>query len=180
MKLRLYVLVQSMFMSAYYNTTQYYTVLAFITSAWSTTRAESEAWAVARVEDGVVALREGRNEIIYTTIKIVRLSVTVGVADWAWSTLTSLNVFVPNSQERHVRSKVIITRDKKRAVHCHHPPRQRRNGLFCCMTHCSMLAANNIIQQQTGPFRRCRVISVPCVQFTFGKTSLALVVCFVP
>jgi len=43
-------------------------------------------------------------------------------------------------------------------------------------TKWNALAANNVIQQQMGPFRRCRgVISAACVWFMFGKTSLALV-----
>jgi len=64
---------------------------------------------------------------------------------------------------------------QKRAVHSHHP-RQRQYGLFCCITHCNTLAANNVIQQQTGPFRRCRVvISATCLRFMDCKTSLALV-----
>ena len=38
-----------------------------------------------------------------------------------------------------------------------------------------MLAANNVMQQQTGPFCRCRkVISAACVGFMFGKKSSAL------
>jgi len=38
------------------------------------------------------------------------------------------------------------------------------------------LAANNVRQQRTGPFRRCRgMISGACVWSMFGKTSLALV-----
>jgi len=55
-------------------------------------------------------------------------------------------------------------------------------------THCALpsppaatewnaLPGNNVMQQQTGPFRRCRgrLISAACVRFMFGKTSLALV-----
>jgi len=40
-----------------------------------------------------------------------------------------------------------------------------------------MLVANNVMQQQTAPFRRCGegVISVACVRFMFRKTSLARV-----
>jgi len=58
-------------------------------------------------------------------------------------------------------------------------PRQRRNGPFCCMTHWNVLAANNVMQQQTGPFCYCGggLISAVCVWFIFGKTSLALVIC---
>jgi len=54
--------------------------------------------------------------------------------------------------------------------------------------HGNALAANNVMQQQTEPFRRCRgvmgvqrqrgrsVIYVPaCVRVMIGKTSLALV-----
>jgi len=44
---------------------------------------------------------------------------------------------------------------QKRAVHPR-DPRQRTNGPFCCMTHCNALAANNVTQKQTGPFRHCR------------------------
>ena len=44
-------------------------------------------------------------------------------------------------------------------------------------TEWNALAANNVTQHQTGPFRRCGggVISAACVRFVFGKTSLALV-----
>jgi len=74
------------------------------------------------------------------------------------------------------RSKSKITRDKKRAVHSHHP-RRRTNGPFCCMTHCDALAATNITQQQTRSLRRCcmGVISAACVRLMFDKTSLAFV-----
>jgi len=58
-----------------------------------------------------------------------------------------LNGFAPNSQGRrvwslarmslNVKSKVKVTRDEKRAVHSHHP-RQRRNGLVCCMQRVTM------------------------------------------
>jgi len=42
------------------------------------------------------------------------------------------------------------------------------------MTHCNAVAANNVTQQQMGPFRRCRgVMSAACVWYMFGKTSLA-------
>jgi len=57
--------------------------------------------------------------------------------------------------------------------------------------HYNVLAVNNVMQQQTGPFRRCvGVIGVhrqrgrgviyvaACVRFVFGKTSLALVAIF--
>ena len=50
------------------------------------------------------------------------------------------------------RSKVKVTRDKKVR---YENSRQWRNGPFCCMTHCNTLSANNIMQQQMGPFRRC-------------------------
>ena len=41
-------------------------------------------------------------------------------------------------------------------------------------TEWNTLAANNVTQQQTGPFRRCGVISAACVRSMFGKTSLDL------
>jgi len=44
------------------------------------------------------------------------------------------------------RSKVKVTRNKKRTVHCHHPP---------TATEWNALAANNVAHQQTAPFRRC-------------------------
>ena len=98
-----------------------------------------------------------------------------------------LNGFAPISEERrvwslaraslNVKSKVRGQghQGQKRAAYSHHP-RQRRNGPFCCMTHCNALAANNFMQQQTGPSRRCRaVILAACVRFKFRKTSLAVV-----
>ena len=57
--------------------------------------------------------------------------------------------------------------------------------------HSNALAASNVIQQQTGPLRRCRGVRggdgrectdildvtyvAACVRFMFGKTSLAVV-----
>jgi len=68
----------------------------------------------------------------------------------------------------NVKVKVKVTRDKKCAVHSHHP---------LAATEWNALAANDVTQQQTGPFHRCRrVISGACMQFMFGKTPLALVV----
>ena len=59
-----------------------------------------------------------------------------------------------------------------------HSPEQQ-SGPFCCMTHYKALTANNVRQQQMGPFCRCReVISPACVRFMFGKTSLAVVLLF--
>jgi len=95
-----------------------------------------------------------------------------------------LHGFAPNSQARRVWSlartslnvKVKGQGTKKHAMHSHQPPapRQRMNGPFCCMTHCNALAANNVTQQQMGPFRRCqKVIPSAFVWFMFGKTSLA-------
>ena len=66
----------------------------------------------------------------------------------AW---TSLNV------------KVIGHQGQKCTVHSHHP---------LAATEWNALAANNGIQQQTGPFcRRQGVISAACMHFVFGKTS---------
>jgi len=96
-----------------------------------------------------------------------------------------LNGFAPNSQGdvfglslgrvSMSRSKVKVTRDKK-TRYALPSPLQRTNGLFCCMTHYA-LAANNVTQQQTGPFHRCRgwVISAACLRFLFDKRSLARV-----
>jgi len=55
---------------------------------------------------------------------------------------------------------------------------QGQKNALCTPAACERyaLAANNVTQQRTGPFRRCRgVISAACVRFMFGKTSLALV-----
>jgi len=58
------------------------------------------------------------------------------------------------------------------------PSSERRNGPFCCMTHCKAFAANNVMQQQTGlyvPSLPRKVISAACMWIMFGKTSLGLV-----
>jgi len=45
--------------------------------------------------------------------------------------------------------------------------------------HRNALTANNVIQQQTGPLRRCMGVAVcGCVRFMFGKTSLATSIYF--
>ena len=85
------------------------------------------------------------------------------------------DVFGPSSVARtslNVKVKGQGHQGQKRAAYSHHP-RQRLNGPFCCMTHCNALAANNVMQQQTRQFRRCRgVISAACVRFMFGKRPL--------
>jgi len=51
------------------------------------------------------------------------------------------------------------------------------------VTKWNALAANNVMQQQTGPFRCCwgGVISAACVQSVFGKTALLpFLVCLQP
>ena len=59
------------------------------------------------------------------------------------------------------------TRDKKCSVHCHHPP---------AVIEWNALAAINMMQQQMGPFCRCRgMIPAACVWFMFSKTSSILV-----
>jgi len=56
-----------------------------------------------------------------------------------------------------------------------------RQGQISCLLkmHCNALAANNVIQQQTGPFCRCSTVDGSsqrgCLWFVFAKTSLALV-----
>jgi len=48
------------------------------------------------------------------------------------------------------------------------------------VTEWTALAANNVMQQQTGPFCHWRGVTLAtCVQFMFGKTSLALVLYWV-
>ena len=58
--------------------------------------------------------------------------------------------------------------------------------------HCNALAANNVMQQQTGRFCHCCggdgvhrqrersviYVAAACVRFMFGKTSLASSLCF--
>jgi len=45
------------------------------------------------------------------------------------------------------RSKVKVTRDKKHAVHSHHP---------LAATEWNALTANNVMQQQTAPLCHCQ------------------------
>jgi len=90
-----------------------------------------------------------------------------GTAERICAKFISKTCLVPRSEEfecQGQRSKVNVTRDKN-ALCTPITPRQRRNG-----------TANNVMQQQTGPLRRCRgMISAAYVRFLFGKTSLALV-----
>jgi len=64
-----------------------------------------------------------------------------------------LNGFAPNSQGRHIWSlictslNVKVTRHKKHTVHSNHP---------LSATEWNVLAVNNIIRQQMGPFHHCR------------------------
>ena len=64
------------------------------------------------------------------------------------------------------RSKVKVTRDKKRAVHAHHPSSVRMVRARCKRPHA---AADGTIPSLPG------VISAACVWFMFGRTSSAAV-----
>jgi len=65
------------------------------------------------------------------------------------------------------RSKVEVTRDKKRTVHSHHPRQQWDEMRSLQITSCS--------SRQDHSNAVWGVISVAYVLFIFGKTSLALV-----
>jgi len=69
------------------------------------------------------------------------------------------------------RSKIKVIRNKKHAVHSHYP-QQRRNGTsWLQTTSCSSRWHHSVAAGG--------VISVACMRFMFGKTSLALVlICF--
>jgi len=68
------------------------------------------------------------------------------------------------------KSKVKVTRDKKTHLALTSP---------LVAYEWYALAANNVRQQRTAPFRPCQgVISGACVRCMFGKTSLALVFFF--
>ena len=78
---------------------------------------------------------------------------------------------VPRSDEfecQGQRSKVKVTRDKKRAVHSHHPGSLRMVRARCKRPHA---AADRTISLLPGP----GVISAACVWFMFGRTSSAVV-----
>jgi len=63
-----------------------------------------------------------------------------GTAEQICAKFTGKTCFVPLSDKfecQGQRSKVKVTRDKKRAVHSHHPW-QWRNGPVCCMQHVTM------------------------------------------
>jgi len=89
-----------------------------------------------------------------------RAAITLGIGPhssffclWIKYVREPLNGFAPNSL------KVKVTRcdqDQKNALCTPIIPRQRWNGPFCYMMHCSILAANNVMQQQMQPFCRCR------------------------
>jgi len=73
-----------------------------------------------------------------------------GTAERICAKFTEKTCLVPHSDEfqcQGQRSKVKVTRDKKRAVHSHHSP---------AATEWNTLAANDVTQQKTGQFRRCR------------------------
>jgi len=81
-----------------------------------------------------------------------------GTAKRICAKFTGRKCFVPRSKFLNAKVKAQRSRPPGTKTRCalpSPPPRQRRNGPFCCMTHCNALAANNVMQQQTGPFRRC-------------------------
>ena len=89
-----------------------------------------------------------------------------------------LDGFAPYSRGRRVQSLTRTSlnvkvkgkghQGQKRSVHSYHPP---------AVTEWNTLAANNTsCRRKTGQFRHYQgVISVTCMQFMFGKTSLALI-----
>jgi len=82
---------------------------------------------------------------------------------------TGKTCFVPHSEEfecQGERSKVKVTRDKN-ALSTLITPRQHANGMCCCKQHAA--AADGTIPSLPGDNFGA------CVQFMFGKTSLALV-----
>ena len=93
-----------------------------------------------------------------------------------------LNGFAPNSQRRRVWSLARTSLNVK-VKGQGHQGQQTRCALPSppAATEWNALAANNVMQQQSEPLRRCReVISEVCVRFTcIGKTSLALVYCLI-
>jgi len=92
-----------------------------------------------------------------------------------------LNGFTPNSHGRRVWS-VARTSLNVKVKGQGHQGQQTRCALPSppAATEWNALAANNVMQQQSEPLRRCReVISAGCVRFMFGKTSLALVYCLI-
>jgi len=66
------------------------------------------------------------------------------------------------------RSKVKVTRDKKRAVHSHNPRQQQNGTCLLQITSCSSRRHHSVAAGR-------RVISAACVRFMFRKTSLARV-----
>jgi len=82
--------------------------------------------------------------------------------------LEPLNGYAPNSHER----RLVPRWDE---FECQGHERQISSPL---KMHCHALAANNVMQQQMGPFRSWRggdgSVQRGCVRFMFGKTSLAL------
>jgi len=80
--------------------------------------------------------------------------------EWICAKFTGKTCVVPQS-----RSKIKVTRDEN-ALYSHHSP---------AATEWNALTTNTIIQQQTGPFHRCRGVISPAYSL-FSKTSLALFV----
>jgi len=96
-----------------------------------------------------------------------------GTAEQICAKFTEKTCLILSSDEferQGQKSKVKVTRNKKRAVHSNHP-RQRRDG-----TRSLQITSRSSRRQHSVAARV--VISGTCVRFMFGKTSLALVLFF--
>jgi len=102
---------------------------------------------------GVITARSKLRKVLF-----LALSVTFLVFLFVYEiSREPLNGFAPNSQGRRVSSLARTSlnvkvkgqghQGQKHAVHSHHP---------LIATAWNALSANNVMQQQTGPFRRCR------------------------
>jgi len=93
-----------------------------------------------------------------------------GTAERICAKFTGKTCLVPRWDEFEGQGQRSRSPGTKRARHSRQPP---------AATKWNALAADDVTQQRTAPFRRCRgVISAACVQCVFRKTSLALVFSF--
>jgi len=87
-----------------------------------------------------------------------------------------VNGFAPDSQGRRVWSLAWVSLNVKLKGQGHEGQKRCALPSHPAAVEWNAFAANNINQQQMGPFHHCQgVILAACMQFMFGKTSLALV-----
>jgi len=86
-----------------------------------------------------------------TSLFVVCESNISGTGEWICAKLTWKMCLVPRLDEFECQGH-----QGQNALCTPITPWHRQNGLFYCMMHFNVLAANNIMQQQMEPFHHCR------------------------